>query len=261
MTDTDHSSRHSQGRAWPWRDSACWASRNGRSRRSRRAKRSCRSPTSQTTSDGRPARPAHARHSDDRRPVHAEGQVRHDAALRPPRRGPGDVQAEGHRPGEPDEVVLARRTQEDGRQGAGRRLRVLGQPRPVAGAVRQRTLDGRAAQDRPRCRGREGQREGVRLLRRRSRPGRNRVADAEVHARAEFRPQPAAREGVVAGAVPGLRAERRTADEASGRAASADRAGLLRRLQRQVALAHPPAGRRSTSAGSRRAGTARCAAK
>ena len=80
-------------------------------------------------------------------------------------------------------------------------------------------------------------------------------------ARTEFRPQPAPREGVVARVVPGLRAERRPADEASRRAASAGRARLLRRLQCQMALAHPPAGGCSTSAGSRRAGTARCAAK
>ena len=53
-----------------------------------------------------------------------------------------------------------------------------------------------------------------------------------------------------------LRAQRRAAHPASGRAAAPARAGLVRRAEREVALRDPSRRRTSTSASSRRAGTA-----
>ena len=53
-----------------------------------------------------------------------------------------------------------------------------------------------------------------------------------------------AREGAVGRAVPRLGAERRAAHQAPGLAAAPDRAGLVRRRQREVAVADPRAGRR-----------------
>ena len=112
------------------------------------------------------------------------------------------------------------------------------------GAVRQRQVDRRAAEDGARCGRREGGGARVRLLRRRSRRRGNRVAHAEVQARSAVRPQPQSREGDVGRTVPRLGAERRAAHEASGLAAASARAGLVRRRERQVAGADPRAGRR-----------------
>ena len=137
------------------------------------------------------ARPAASRHPDHRRSVHAERQVRHHPALRPPRRRPGHVQAEGVGPRGPAEGAVARRSQEDGQHGPRRRVRVLGQSRAAQRAVRKRQVDRRAAQDRARCGRRQGGGARVRLLRRRSRRRGNRVAHAEVQARSAVRPQPA----------------------------------------------------------------------
>ena len=52
-------------------------------------------------------------HPEDRRSLHAEGPVLHDAALRPPDGGRRGVSSEGHRPGQPDAVAVARRPEED----------------------------------------------------------------------------------------------------------------------------------------------------
>ena len=161
---------------------------------------------------GDAARPAPARRPDHRRSVHAEGQVRHDPALRPSGGRPGDLQAEDLGAGRSAEGAVARRAEEDGHHRPRRRLRMLGQPRSAAGAVRQRQVDRRAAQDRARLGRREGLGARVRVLRRRPRRRGNRVADAEVQARSAVRPEPDAREGAVDRTVPGLGAERRAAD-------------------------------------------------
>ena len=91
------------------------------------------------------ARQADHRRPHDRRAVHAEGPVLHDAALRPSSRRSGDLSSEGLRPRRPADGPVARRAPQDGQHRARLRLRVLGQPPPAAGAVRQRALDGRAA--------------------------------------------------------------------------------------------------------------------
>ena len=157
--------------------------------------------------------------------VHAEGSVLHDAALRPSRRRSGGVPAEGHGPGGPAAVAVARRAHEDGQHRARRRLRVLRQPPSAAGADRQRPLDRRAAR-RP-CSTQPASRPSAReFVFFGADQGEEEVEfrTQKFTRRAAVRPQPAARHGAVARAVPRLRAERRAADEASGRAAAADRA-------------------------------------
>ena len=183
------------------------------------------------------------RHSPHRRTIHAGRSVLHDPALQPARLQPRDVSAERFRPRGAADLPLARRSPADARRGAHRRLRVLGQPPSAAGAVRQRTLDRRAAARGARSRGREERGARVRLLRRRSRRRGSRVPDAEIQGRTAVRPQPVARPRVVGRTVSRLRAERRAAHEAPGLTAPPDRAGMVRRLQRQVALADPRSGR------------------
>ena len=125
------------------------------------------------------------------------------------------------------------------------------------------TAAGPACRSRP-CstRRRQGQRARVRLLRRRQGQGRSRVPHAEVHRSSSSSAGACTRDKALSPrTVPRLRAQRRAADDAPGRAAPADRPGLVRRRQRQVALADPRAGRRSTSASSRRGGTARSRAR
>ena len=158
-------------------------------------------------------RPPSARHPQDRRSVHAEGSVLHDPALRPSGGRSGGVPAEGLRAGRQAAVALARR-----------RCAACGSTELVAGfecSGNRRPLQGLSSNGRwtgvpLRDRARSGRREGggarVRLLRRRSRRGGSRVPHAEVQGRSAVRPQPVAREGAVAGAVPRLRAERRAAD-------------------------------------------------
>ena len=107
----------------------------------------------------------------------------------------------------------------------------------AAGPVQQRQVDRRAAQGGARDGRRQGRGARVRVLRRRPRRRRSRVAHAEVQARAAVRPQPAARQGAVGRAVPRLRAERRAAHPAPGLPAAPARAGLVRRRQREVAVA------------------------
>ena len=153
------------------------------------------------------------------------------------------LQAEDHRAGEQPEGAVARRPEEAGQHRARRRLRVLGQPRPAAGAVRQRQVDRRPAEDGARRRRAEARGEGHRVLRRRPRRGRSRVAHAEIQGRLPLRPQPAAREGAERRAVRGVGAQRPAADQAPGRAAAPARARLVRRGQREVALGDSPAGR------------------
>jgi DMSO/TMAO reductase YedYZ molybdopterin-dependent catalytic subunit len=65
----------------------------------------------------------------------------------------------------------------------------------------------------------------------------------KIHGGLQFRPESSARKSVVGGSVPGLGAERGTADEASGRAAEADCSGLVRRCQRQMAFTDSRSGR------------------
>ena len=84
---------------------------------------------------------------------------------------------------------------------------------------------------------------------------------AEVQSRSAVRPQPVARKGAVAGADARLRAERRAADAPSGLAAAPARSRLVRRGEREVALARSTCRKTSTSASIRRAGIARCEAK
>ena len=138
-----------------------------------------------------------ARRPDDRRSTHAARFVLHHAALRPPGRRPRRVPAEGVRPGEQAAGALARRSEEDEEHADHLRLRVLRQSSSASGAVQQRTLDRRAAEDRARSGRREERREGVRLLRRRPRRRGSRVPHAEVHGQPAVRPQPLAREGVL----------------------------------------------------------------
>ncbi len=78
----------------------------------------------------------------------------------------------------------------------------------------------------------------IRLPRRRPRRGRSRVAHAEVQPRPAVRPQHAARQGAVGGAAGGLRLQRRAAHPPPGLPAAPDRARLVRRRQRQVAVRH-----------------------
>ena len=110
---------------------------------------------------GRGRRPAHQldiRTIDG--PFTPKRQVLHHPALRPSRGGPGRLPAEGVGPGAAAAGALARRAEEDEERRAHRRLRVLGQPASAAGALEQRTLDRRAAQDGARSRRREAERAG-----------------------------------------------------------------------------------------------------
>ena len=200
-----------------------------------------RCPRQRPDRDG--CRQTHHRHPQDRRPVHAQGSVLHDPALRPSGGRPGHLSPEGVGTGGAAEVVLARRSPADAQRGSDRRIRVLGQSPAAAGPVGQRTLDRRPAARRARSGGRQAPGAGVRLLRRGSRRRGSGVPDEQVQGRAAVRPQPVAREGDVARAVPGLRAERRTADAPPGLAAAAARARMVRRGQRQMALGNPRPGR------------------
>ena len=133
---------------------------------------------------------------------------------------------------------------------------------PLQGLSRQRQVDRRAAEDRARRGRREGRRRASSCssapitARKKSSGARRSSRSTSSSAAACTREKALSRR-----AVPRLGAERRAADQASGRAAAADRAGLVRRRQREVALADPRAGRARTSASTRRAGTARCAAR
>ena len=140
-------------------------------------------------------------------------------------------------------ALSPRRSEEAGQHRAGGRLRVLGKSRAAAGAVGQRQVDWRAVEDGARRGGRQARREGHRVLRRRPRRRRSRVAHAEVQGRLPLRPQPAAREGDERRAVRGVGAQRPAADQAPGRAAAAAGARLVRRRQREVAGGNPSAGR------------------
>ena len=194
-------------------------------------------------------------------PFTPEGQVRDHPALRSSRRRPGHLQAEDLGPGRSAEGAVARRSEEDGHHGPRRRLRVLGQPRPAPGAVRQRQVDRRAAQDRARFGRRQGLGARVRLLRRRSRRRGNRVAHAEVQARSAVRPQPEPREGDVDRTVPRLGAERRAADQAPGRAAASASCPAGTASPTSSGWRRSTSRKTPTSASTRRAGTARFAAR
>ena len=136
-----------------------------------------------------------------------------------------------------------------------------GNRRPLQGLCGNGRWTGVPLQDGARAGRPQGQRPRVRVLRRRPRTGRSRVPHPEVQGRTAVRPQPAARQGAVTGAVPRLRAQRRAAHAAPGLAAPPDRARLVRRAEREVALARSTRRRISTSASSRRAGTGRSRAR
>jgi hypothetical protein len=89
-------------------------------------------------------------------------------------------------------------------------LKKLRESRSTARTLWQRPMDGSTAQDRPRRRRSERERQGSRLLRRRQGTGRDRVAHTEVHARTKLRSQPPPRKSTRdrAGGVAGLCAER-----------------------------------------------------
>ncbi len=190
-------------------------------------------------------RSAAVRHPHAERTVHAEGSVLHDAALRPSRSRSGRVPPESRRARQHAVDAVARRDQEDGQRRAHQRLRVLGQPPSGAGADRQRPVDRRAAEDGARQGRPQGQRARDRVLRRRPRQGSGELPRHQLRRRAAVRPQHSsrARDGQRSGAVPRLRVERRAADQAPGRAAALDHAGLVRRPEREVALGYLRPGR------------------
>jgi len=91
-----------------------------------------------------------------------------------------------------------------------------GNRRPLQGLSGQRTLDRRPASVGAAAGRREAPGARVRLLRRRSRPGRCGVSWADQQGRPAVRPQPPAREGVVARTPPGLRLEWRALSKHQG---------------------------------------------
>ena len=117
-----------------------------------------------------------------------------------------------------------------GRRRARRRLRVLGQPAAAAGPVGNGQWTGVPLQDGARQGRRQGERARVRLLRRRS-AARRKSSSARNKFKVEqqFGRSLPRDKALVDRAVPRLRAERRAADQAPGRAAAPARAGLVRR--------------------------------
>ena len=202
------------------------------------------------------------RHPQDRRPVHAEGSVLHDAALRPSGRRPGDLSPEGLGAGGAAEVALARRSAADAQHGTR-------SPASSARAIAGRCRVSRATDAGPACR------------------------CATVLDQAGVKPQ--AREFVFFGADHGeeeveFRTTEYKVEQQFGRSLSREKAlspepflayalngepltrhqgsplrllvpGLVRRRQREMAVGDSRAGRASTSASSRPAGTARCGAR
>ena len=167
--------------AGPWQPPgwACWGYQSGRCPRSRRARPWCRSPT----------RRRHFR----LRAVNRQYDVRTIEGAFTPADRFFTTQHYGHPVVEPatfrlkvtglvnrplslslDELRAARQ------HGPRRRIRMLGQPPPVARSVRQRPMDGRAAESGARSRRPQTAGARARVLRRRSRPGRDRVPNAEV---------------------------------------------------------------------------------
>ena len=161
---------------------------------------------------GHAARSPAARRPHDRRPVHAEGQVLDDAALRPSDGRHGHLQAEDLRARRPADAALARRPEEDGRAR-------ISSPASSAPATAGRCRGCAATASGPACRCKTVlDAAGVKAAAREfvffgadQGRGRSRVAHAEIQDRPAVRPQPQPREGAVGRAVPRLGAERRAA--------------------------------------------------
>ena len=179
-------------------------------------------------------RAADHRRPPDRRPVHAERSVLHDAALRPPQRGRGRVPPARFRPGRHAARAVDGRPARHAEPRPGLRLRVLGKPRPAERPVEQRPLDRRLAAHGAAAGGRAGRGARVRLLRRRPRRGGSALARPDLHCRPAIRPQPRAGSGALGRAAPRLRAERRAPLRAPGPSVAAAGPRLVRRAERQV---------------------------
>ena len=209
---------------------------------------------------GDAARPADARHPDDRRPVHAQGQVLHDPALRPSRGRSGDVPAEGLGPGRRPKSLSLDELRKMGSTELVAGFECSGNRASAAGAVRQRTLDRRAAARRcsiaagVKAAAREfvffGADHGEEEVEFRT----QKFKVDQQFGRSLSREKALSPEPFLAYALNG-----EPLTQAPGLAAAADRAGLVRRRQRQVARRRSTCRKSSTSASTRRAGTARCA--
>ena len=153
------SSERSEGRPCRRRTRWHWACLNGRC--PALAQGETLVPFTDLPETSTPTRPptGAARHPHDRRAVHAEGSVLHHAALRPSGDRSGDLPPEGHRAWWTSRCRCRSTSSSKMRSaGAGRRIRVLGQPPPAAGPVEQRPLDRRPAARRARSGRRESRR-------------------------------------------------------------------------------------------------------
>ena len=182
------------------------------------------------------------RHPDDERPVHAQGSVLHDAALRPSGGRSGHVPTQGHGHGRSAASLSLDELRKMGNVELVAGFECSGNRRPLQGLIGNGRWTGVPLKTVLEKAGLKADAREIVFFGADKGEEEVEFRGQEFNVEQQYGRSLPRREGAGPRTVPRLRPQRRAADAASGSAAAPDRARLVRRAEREVAVADPRAG-------------------